>query len=127
MTDRVESRIDVPAEHMQNIFGSYDNYIRKIENDCKVTIINRDGTVKITGAAAAVARAGNIVRQLAELSKRGNVIQEQNVNYAIMMEMENKEDAVDCQNAHSVPPLSARVPEDHRHSTIIQYSRLKKK
>ena len=94
MTDRVESRIDVPAEHMQNIFGSYDNYIRKIENDCKVTIINRDGTVKITGAAAAVARAGNIVRQLAELSKRGNVIQEQNVNYAIMMEMENKEDAL---------------------------------
>ena len=60
MTDRVESRIDVPAEHMQNIFGSYDNYIRKIENDCKVTIIDRDGTVKITGAAAAVARAGNI-------------------------------------------------------------------
>ncbi len=94
MTDRVESRIDVPAEHMQNIFGSYDNYIRKIENDCKVTIINRDGTVKITGAAAAVARAGNIVRQLAELSKRGNVIQEQNVNYAIMMEMENKEGAL---------------------------------
>ena len=47
MTDRVESRIDVPAEHMQNIFGSYDNYIRKIENDCKVTIINRDGTVPI--------------------------------------------------------------------------------
>lgn len=94
MTDRVESRIDVPAEHMQNIFGSYDNYIRKIENDCKVTIINRDGTVKITGATAAVARAENIVRQLAELSKRGNVIQEQNVNYAIMMEMENKEDAL---------------------------------
>ena len=94
MTDRVESRIDVPAEHMQNIFGSYDNYIRKIENDCKVTIINRDGTVNTTGAAAAVARAGNIVRQLAELSKRGNVIQEQNVNYAIMMEMENKEDAL---------------------------------
>lgn len=94
MTDRVESRIDVPAEHMQNIFGPYDNYIRKIENDCKVTIINRDGTVKITGATAAVARAENIVRQLAELSKRGNVIQEQNVNYAIMMEMENKEDAL---------------------------------
>ena len=41
-----------------------------------------------------MARAGNIVRQLAELSKRGNVIQEQNVNYAIMMEMENKEDAL---------------------------------
>lgn len=94
MADWVESRIDVPAEHMQNIFGAHDNYIRKIESDCKVTIVNRDGAVKITGAAAAVGRAGNIVRQLAELSKRGNIIQEQNVNYAIMMEMEHKEDAL---------------------------------
>lgn len=50
--------------------------------------------MKITGKAAAVGRAGSIVRQLAELSERGNIIQEQNVNYAIMMEMENQEDAL---------------------------------
>lgn len=87
-------RVDVPAEHMQNIFGHYDNYIRKVEGDFNVTIVDRDGSIKISGEEQAVHRAENIVRQLAELSKRGNVIQEQNVDYAIMMEMENKEDVL---------------------------------
>lgn len=94
MADWTESRIDVPAEHLQNIFGQYDSYIRKIEDDLKVTIVNRDGTVKITGSGILVKRAGNVVRQLVELSKRGNAIQEQNVDYAIMMEMEDKEDVL---------------------------------
>lgn len=87
-------RVDVPAEHMQNIFGQYDHYIRKVESDFNVTIVDRDGSIKITGEELAVHRAENIVRQLAELSKRGNIIQEQNVDYAIMMEMENKEDVL---------------------------------
>lgn len=87
-----ERRINVPAEHMQNIFGQYDHYIKKIENDFDVTIVDRDGAVKITGAESGVKKAENIVRQLAELSKRGNAIQEQNVDYAITMEMEDKDD-----------------------------------
>lgn len=89
-----ERRINVPAEHMQNIFGQYDNYIKKIENDLDVTIVDRDGAVKIAGAEQNVRKAENIVRQLVELSKRGNAIQEQNVDYAITMEMEDKEDVL---------------------------------
>lgn len=87
-----ERRVNVPVEHMQNIFGQYDNYIKKIENDFEVTIVDRDGAVKITGAEPGVKKAENIVRQLTELSKRGNAIQEQNVDYAITMEMEDKDD-----------------------------------
>ena len=79
---------------MRNIFGYYDHYIRKVESDFNVTIVDRDGFIKIAGEEQAVHRAENIVRQLAELSKRGNVIQEQNVDYAIMIEMENKEDVL---------------------------------
>lgn len=89
-----ERKIMVPAEHMQNIFGQYDNYMKKIEDDLAVTIVDRDGAVKITGTERNVQKAENIVRQLAELSKRGNTIQEQNVDYAITMEMENKEDVL---------------------------------
>ena len=92
--DWTQRRIDVPTEHMQNIFGGYDSYIWKIEDNLKVTIIDRDGAVKITGTERAVRRAENIVRQLTELSKKGNAILEQNVDYAIMMEMEDKEDVL---------------------------------
>ncbi len=92
--DWTQRRIDVPTEHMQNIFGGYDSYIRKVEDNLKVTIIDRDGAVKITGTERAVRRVENIVRQLTELSKKGNAILEQNVDYAIMMEMEDKEDVL---------------------------------
>lgn len=92
--EAAERRITVPAEHMQNIFGQYDNYIKKIENDLAVTIVDRDGAVKITGAENSVRKAENIVRQLLELSERGNIIQEQSVDYAITMEMENREDVL---------------------------------
>lgn len=89
-----ESRMEVPAEHMRNIFGQYDHYVKKIEDDFHVTIVDRDGVVKISGVEQDVKRAQSIVRQLIELSKRGNIIQEQNVDYAITMEIENKEDVL---------------------------------
>lgn len=92
--EQYESRIEVSAEHMLNIFGRYDSYIKKIEDDFDVTIIDRDGQVKITGSEKDVKRAQSIVSQLIELSKRGNIIQEQNVDYAITMGMEDKEDVI---------------------------------
>lgn len=83
-----ERRIHVSTEHMQNIFGQYDSYMKKIERSFEVTIIDRDGEVRITGSPVRVKRAEHVIKQLAELSERGNVIQEQNVDYAIAMEME---------------------------------------
>ncbi len=85
--------IEVPAEHMRNIFGMYDNHIKKIENDFEVSIVDRDGGLKIIGNNPGnVNKAASITKQLIELSKRGNVIQEQNVDYAITLGMENREE-----------------------------------
>ena len=85
--------IEVPAEHMRNIFGMYDSHIKKIENDFDVSIVDRDGGLKIIGNSQSnVQKAASITKQLIELSKRGNVIQEQNVDYAITLGMENKEE-----------------------------------
>ncbi len=93
MDNKFELMIDVPAEHMRNIFGLYDSHIKKIEEDFSVSLINRDGGLKIIGDDKAhVDKAASITRQLIELSKRGNVIQEQNVDYAITLGMENKEE-----------------------------------
>ncbi len=84
--------IDVPAEHMQNLFGSKDAYIRKIEDDLGVAIVNRDGVVKISGNREAVIKASHVMRELLALSERGNTLEEQNVNYAIEMEGERDDD-----------------------------------
>ena len=83
-----ECRLHLPAEHMRNVFGQYDSYMKKIERSFEVTVIDRDGEIRIAGKPARVRRAEHVIKQLAGLSERGNVIQEQNVDYAIAMEME---------------------------------------
>ena len=87
----VETIIDIPAEHEKNVFGGFDAYVKIIERAFNVTIIARNGEIKVVGAAEDVAKAKSVFLQLLELSKRGNQITEQNVNYAISLGFEDKE------------------------------------
>ncbi len=82
------------VEHMRNIFGTKDAYIRKLEEDLKVVIVDRDGAVKITGTEKNVKKAVSILSQLTEMVNRGNEIEEQSVNYAIEMGKEEKEEVL---------------------------------
>lgn len=84
--------IDVPAAHMQNLFGQFDSHIKKIEDDLHVMIINRDGAVRVTGKQESVEQAASIVKELLALSERGNVLEEQSVEYAIELGREHHED-----------------------------------
>ncbi len=87
----METIIDIPAEHEKNVFGGFDAYAKIIERAFNVTIIARNGEIKVVGAAEDVVRAKSVFVQLLELSKRGNQITEQNVNYAISLCFEDKE------------------------------------
>ena len=86
-----ELAINIPLEHMSNVFGQFDVYIRKIEKTLGVTVIVRDDQLKIIGNDANIKAASEVFTQLYELSKRGNVITEQNVNYALSLLAEKKE------------------------------------
>ncbi len=86
----METLIEIPAEHEGNVFGKLDEYIKKIEQNLNVTMVARDGTLKLIGEAADVKQADSVLMQLLELSKRGNVITEQNVNYALSMVLEHR-------------------------------------
>lgn len=89
-----EIYLEIPLEHSRNIFGQFDIYARKLERGFQVSIVNRDSGIKIIGNEANIKKAEKVLQQLWELSKRGNQIQEQNVDYAIAMSMEEKEDAL---------------------------------
>ena len=84
----------VPASHMQNIFGQFDGHIKKLERQFKVSIVDRNGSVMISGQEKAVDRALSVLTELTELSLRGNVIGERTVDYAITMSMEENEDVL---------------------------------
>lgn len=90
----MEAVIEIPAEHAGNIFGQFDSYAKKIERTLHVTLIARDESVKILGEAAQVERAKSVLSKLAELSRRGNVIQEQNVDYTLALALEGSENEV---------------------------------
>ena len=87
----LEEHIEIPAEHESNIFGQFDAYAKKIERTLHVTLIARDGDVKILGEAIRVSQAKRVLDQLTALSKRGNTITEQNVDYAISLVFEDNE------------------------------------
>lgn len=86
-----ELAVNIPLEHMSNVFGQFDVYIRKIEKTLGVTVIVRDDQLKIIGNEANIKAASDVFTQLYELSRRGNVITEQNVNYALSLLAEKKE------------------------------------
>mgnify|MGYP000634605725 CR=1 FL=1 len=85
-----EVSLRIPTEHMVNVFGQFDANIKKIERTLGVTVIVRDDQVKIIGNESAANGAAEVFNQLYELSKRGNVIAEQNVNYALALLQEHK-------------------------------------
>ncbi|WP_448903612.1 PhoH family protein [Eubacterium sp.] len=90
----IESIIDIPAEHEKNIYGNFDENIKKIERTLHVTIISRDSQIKIIGGEVAAKRAKKVFEQLFELSLRGNEITEQNVDYALSLSFEDNEQAI---------------------------------
>ncbi len=86
-----EETIEIPLEHERNIFGNFDINIKKIEKTLNVTMVARDGKIKLIGAPADVRQAGSVLSKLLELSKRGNTITEQNINYILSLAIEHRE------------------------------------
>ena len=89
-----ELNIDIPAEHEKNVFGQFDVFAKKIERTFHVTLISRDGIIKILGEQSLAQKAYRVLSQLTELSRRGNTITEQNVNYAISLVFEGQEEEI---------------------------------
>ena len=84
----IELYVDVPADRQANIFGQFDEHLKLIERTLNVTMIFRDGSLKILGSQEGATQAKAIVEELNTLAGRGNTITQQNVNYALSLAME---------------------------------------
>ncbi|MBQ8857990.1 MAG: PhoH family protein [Lachnospiraceae bacterium] len=90
----IETTMEVPASHAGNVFGKLDAHVKILEKHLGVTLVFRDGTLKIVGNGSHVKKAEKIIGNLLELSVRGNQITEQEVNYALALSYEDKNDAL---------------------------------
>ena len=86
--------MDMDTVSMQKLFGTNDAYIRKIENEFGVSVINRDGAVKISGEKGNVKKFYRLLEELLQISHKGTEIEATNVNYAVMMSKENEDDGL---------------------------------
>ncbi len=91
---KISMEKNIPTEHLQKIFGMQDMYLKKLEHDFNVVVVDRNGKIVITGEEENVRKAERVLGQLAILSSRGNEIEEQSVDYAIMMGMEEQEKVI---------------------------------
>ena len=94
MNSNIEKTIQLPSEHARNVYGIFDSYFKKIERAFQVSMINRDDVLKIIGSEPHVDMAVNVIDELFKLSVKGNQISEQQVDYAIAMQMEHTSNAL---------------------------------
>lgn len=90
----IETTMEIPAAHAGNVFGKLDAHVKILEKHLGVTLVFRDGTLKIVGNGSHVKKAERIIENLLTLSIRGNQITEQEVNYALALSYEDKDDAM---------------------------------
>ena len=77
--------LDIPLEHEMTILGDMDKYLRKLQRQFSVNIIDRDGLLKIIGEEENAEKTKEVLLSLLKLSEKGNRISEQNVDYAISL------------------------------------------
>lgn len=85
MSFHTECSLEIPAEHESVIFGAYDNHIKQIEKALDISILERDGRLKLSGSPDNTARAKRIFQQLVLMAERGTVIDEQRITYMLSL------------------------------------------
>ena len=84
----------IEQQDLKNIFGPFDSHLKIIEKAFGTTVVSRDGAIKILGDPISCQLTGAVLDELHELSKRGNIITEQQVNYSVQMQSENIKDSL---------------------------------
>ncbi|MBU5626209.1 PhoH family protein [Oscillibacter sp. MSJ-2] len=91
----MEQRISIERlEQAVNIFGSFDENIRLLEEEFHVTVVNREGELRVNGEPEETMLACKAIRALLTLSSRGEPISEQNVRYVIGLARTGQEERV---------------------------------
>lgn len=76
---------------LSELFGQLDSNIRQIEKSYDVSIINRDGNIKIVGEDSAVSHAVKSVQALIKMTQNGQILSDQTIRYVTSIVAEGAE------------------------------------
>ena len=98
----VEKILQLPEGQEQILFGNYDENVKIMERALHVTMLERDGAMKILGAKENVESAGNVLAQLMEIARKEGVVTRQNVDYLLSLTMEQLDGAAEAMEGDCV-------------------------
>ena len=81
-------------EEAASVFGSFDENLKLIEKELAVSVVSRDGELKVSGEGEAVLYAVKALEGLLSLAGRGEPINEQNVRYVIELVRAGSEERI---------------------------------
>ena len=87
----------IPVERIEdviNVFGSFDQNLRIIEQEYNVAVLNRDNELRISGDPEAVMYAEKAINGLLALAAKGEQIDSQNVRYIIKLVSQGREEKI---------------------------------
>ena len=84
-----ESKVEIPEELLGQVFGQFDRNLKKIERTLNVTLISRDGDLKVVGAGSGPEGAKRVLEDLARIASSGASVTEQNVDYNLSLALEH--------------------------------------
>ena len=83
---------ELSLDFVLKLFGTLDGNVENIESAFSVSVVSRDGSVRISGENQSdVNMAVSCIRQLERISQKTESIDENTVNYVISMVREEKE------------------------------------
>ncbi len=92
--EEYKTEIESTVDQLKIVFGQYDSYLEKLENNFQVSIINRNGSLQILGEKESVLLAKKTLSELLLLSSQGTEINEQKIDYAIQLTMDNQKQSI---------------------------------
>lgn len=91
----MEQRISIERmEQAVNLFGSFDENVRLVEAEFRVTVANREGELRVNGEPEDTMLACKALSALLTISNRGEPITEQNVRYVIGLVRAGQEERI---------------------------------
>ena len=113
-------------EQIINVFGNFDENVKRIEQTFDVHVTNRGTDLKVVGEPEAAERAGKAIEGLLSLAAKGEMIDEQKVRYLIDLVRSGNEEQIGemakdvvCITAKG-KPIKAKTIGQQRYMKAIQ-------
>lgn len=85
----MEKIIEIQNRYIANIFGEFDEHIKKIQKTFVVVIVNRGNDIKLVGDSQAIEGAINVLNGLIKFAEKNEQITTQTVQYLIDLTQDN--------------------------------------